>query len=127
MPVPTPTERLMICRDFAAALHLVHKNDLVVGDLSARNGLYRLDERPSVMLVDCDAIRVRGTMAAMAQLNSPDWDPPERPLTQSSDRYKFGLFVLRCLSTGAQMSTTRDLARADAALNAEGRGCCATH
>ena len=66
MPVPTPTERLMICRDFAAALHLVHKNDLVVGDLSARNGLYRLDERPSVMLVDCDAIRVRGTMAAMA-------------------------------------------------------------
>ena len=121
MPVPTPNERFMICRDFAAALHLVHKNGLVVGDLSARNGLYRLDERPSVMLVDCDAIRVRGTMAAMAQLNSPDWDPPERMLTQSSDRYKFGLFVLRCLSTGEQISTTRDPSRADAALNAEGR------
>ncbi len=121
MPVPTFSERLMICRDFAAVLHFVHKNGLVVGDLSARNGLYRLDERPSVMLVDCDAIRVRGTMAAMAQLNSPDWDPPEKMLTQSSDRYKFGLFVLRCLSSGEQISTTRDPSRADAALDDEGR------
>lgn len=121
MPVPSSTERLMICRDFAAALHLVHKNGLVIGDLSARNGLYRLHERPSVMLVDCDAIRVRGTMSAVAQLNSPDWDPPEKMLTQSSDRYKFGLFVLRCLSTGEQISTTRDPSRADAALDAAGR------
>ena len=120
MPVPTFSERLMICRDFAAVLHFVHKNGLVVGDLSARNGLYRLDERPSVMLVDCDAIRVRGTMAAMAQLNSPDWDPPEKMLTQSSDRYKFGLFVLRCLSSGEQMSTTRDSSRADPALGRRG-------
>ena len=117
----------MICRDFAAVLHFVHKNGLVVGDLSARNGLYRLDERPSVMLVDCDAIRVRGTMAAMAQLNSPDWDPPEKMLTQSSDRYKFGLFVLRCLSSGEQISTTRDPSRADAALDPEAGGCCGTH
>lgn len=121
MPVPTAQERMTICRDFAAALHLVHKHGLVVGDLSARNGLFRLSERPSVMLVDCDAIRVRGNMAPMRQLNSPDWDPPEDVLTQGSDRYKFGLFVLRCLSSGEQMSTTRDPARADAGLDIEGR------
>lgn len=121
MPVPTAQERMMVCRDFAAALHLVHKHGLVVGDLSARNGLYRLAERPSVMLVDCDAIRIRGNMAELSQLNSPDWETPDDKLTQSSDRYKFGLFVLRCLSSGDQISTTRDPARADAALDGEGR------
>lgn len=121
MPVPTARERMMVCRDFAAALHLVHKHGLVVGDLSARNGLYRLVERPSVMLVDCDAIRIRGNMAELSQLNSPDWETPDDKLTQSSDRYKFGLFVLRCLSSGEQISTTRDPARADAALDPEGR------
>ena len=121
MPVPTDQERKSICRDFAAALHMVHKYGLVVGDLSARNGLFRLQDRPNVMLVDCDAIRIRGSMAPAKQLNSPDWDPPEAILTQASDRYKFGLFVLRCLSSGEQMSTTRDPARADAALDAEGR------
>jgi hypothetical protein len=73
------------------------------------------------MLVDCDGIRIKGSAAVVAQLNAPDWEPPERQLTQYSDRYKFGLFVLRCLSTGDQMSTTRDPARADAQLDPEGR------
>ncbi|WBB80603.1 protein kinase [Micromonospora sp. WMMD882] len=119
MPTPTVEQRLVICRDFAAALHFVHQHQLVVGDLNARNALFRTTGRPAVILVDCDAIRVRGRVAS--QLNAPDWEPPEAQLTQSSDCYKFGLFVLRCLSTGEQRSTTRDPDRADAALDEEGR------
>jgi hypothetical protein len=121
MPTPTVEQRLGICRDFAAALHFVHRQNLVVGDVNAKNALYRLTGRPSVMLVDCDGIRIKGNMAVVAQLNAPDWDPPERVLTQQTDRYKLGLFVLRCLSTGEQASTTREPSRADAALDPDGR------
>lgn len=121
MPVPTPVERLALCRQLAAAVHFVHRHDLVIGDLNAKNALFCVEQDVSVMLVDCDAIRRKGTVASRPQMNAPDWDPPERPLSQTTDRYKFGLFVLRCLGSGEQISTTRDPARADDALDAEGR------
>ncbi|GAA2634617.1 hypothetical protein GCM10010399_79080 [Dactylosporangium fulvum] len=121
MPVPEPQERLGLCRDLAAALHLLHRNNLVYGDLNARNEVFRLGEHPTVMLVDCDAIRKSGSAAVVQQLNAPDWEAPERWLTMYTDRYKFGLFVLRCFATGEQISTTRDPRRADAQLDADGR------
>lgn len=123
MPAPTLEQRLIICRDFAAAVHLVHRHELVVGDLNARNALFRLSGRPAVMLVDCDATRKRGSAPAVPQLNAPDWDPPEGPtnLTQLTDRYKFGLFVLRCLVPGSLASVGRNPARADALMDPAGR------
>lgn len=121
MPVPTPVERLALCRQLAAAVHFVHRHDLVIGDLNAKNALFCVQQDVSVMLVDCDAIRRKGTVASRPQMNAPDWDPPERPLSQATDRYKFGLFVLRCLGSGEQISTTRDPQRADGALDSEGR------
>ena len=65
------------------------------------------------MLVDCDAVRVRGTMSAVPQLNTPDWEPPvaeQTQLTSYTDVYKYALFVLRCLSPGTNASTARELA-----------------
>jgi hypothetical protein len=121
MPAADPKQRLLVCRDLAAALYLLHKHEFVYGDLNARNEVFRLGERPSVLLVDCDAVRKRGSAAVVAQLAAPDWDAPERWPTFFTDRYKFGLFVLRCLGSGDQVSTTRDPARADAALDPEGR------
>ena len=124
MPFPETAERLAICRDFAAALHFMHRHELVVGDVNARNAAYRTDGAPrSVMLVDCDAVRVRGSAAVVAQLNAPDWEPPEgrSVLTIATDRYKFGLFVLRCLAPGPQASTGTDPTRAHEVLDDEGR------
>lgn len=121
MPVVTEEQRMTVCRDLAAALYLLHSEQLVFGDLNAKNELFRIGEYPSVMLVDCDGIRKKGSMAEIAQLDAPDWDGPERWLTTQSDCYKFGLFVLRVFSTGDQQSTTRDPARADAVLDADGR------
>ncbi|PRY34259.1 hypothetical protein [Umezawaea tangerina] len=120
MPAPSAVERVLVCRDFASAVHLLHRNDLVIGDLNPRNAVYRLAERPCVMLVDCDAFRLKGAAAVVRQLNAPDWDPPEDVLSQSSDLYKFGLFVLRCLSPGAFASVARDPSRVDAVLPGEG-------
>jgi DNA-binding helix-hairpin-helix protein with protein kinase domain len=123
MPCPTEEQRLVICRDFAAAVHLVHRLGLVVGDINPRNALYRIPDRPSTMLLDCDAVRVRGSVSVVAQLDAPDWDPPEGggALTQETDRYKLGLFILRCLSPGKLASISRDPGRVDPVLDTEGR------
>lgn len=122
VPEPTLAQRLLVCRDFASALHMLHRHEMVVGDLNAKNALFRLRDRPSVMLVDCDAIRIKGSMAVVRQLNAPDWEPPEGSLlSQATDLYKFGLFVLRCLSPGSGASTARDPRHAHATLDAEGR------
>lgn len=124
MPFPDLAQRLVICRDFASALHFIHRHDMCVGDINSRNATFRVDGgRPAVMLVDCDAVRIRGAAPVVAQLDAPDWDPPEGhgTLTLATDRYKFGLFVLRCLAPGPQASIGRDADRAHSALDAVGR------
>ena len=120
-PAPTPVERLTICRDFAATLAFLHRElDVTFGDINARNAVFRLSPAPTVMFVDCDAARARGDMAP--QLNAPDWDPPEggNVLSQSTDCYKLGLFVLRCLTPDAGCSVNRDPAAARGALDPTG-------
>jgi hypothetical protein len=122
-PIPSPQERLTICRDFAATLAYLHDElGVVFGDINARNAVFRLDAEPTVMFVDCDAVRVRGDMAAGPQLNAPDWDPPEgaSPLGLKTDLYKLGLFVLRCITPAAGSSVNTDPAQARGALDATG-------
>jgi hypothetical protein len=114
--------RLMVCERMAFTLNLLHDANLVYGDLSARNVLYRMRPTPSVMLVDCDAARVRGSAAIVDQQNSPDWNPPEGSRqTQDTDRYKLALFVLRCLSPGRGSSINRDPGSAPDHVDDDGR------
>ena len=123
MPTPTEEQRLRICRDLANVLAFLHSDDLKItfGDLKKKNELFRLDAEPHVMLIDCDAARVRGDMGQ--QPNTPDWIPPTGELLSVlSDRYKFGLFVLRCLTPGDQGSTRTDPAAAAGVLDATGMG-----
>lgn len=121
--VPDWDQRLAVCRDFAELLDFYHRRlQVVFGDINARNELYRLDGFPSVMFIDCDGARdVRSTHSG--QLNAPDWDPPggrATPLDLFTDRYKYGLFVLRALTPGAQASTRRDPRGAASVLDAAG-------
>jgi DNA-binding helix-hairpin-helix protein with protein kinase domain len=115
MPLVPLNHRYAVCRDLADALAFLHKHEIVFGDINAKNVLFRKAGRATVMLVDCDAVRFRGSAAVTRQLNAPDWDPPEggTALTNATDRYKLGLFVLRVLNPGAQASTSRDPRRAD--------------
>lgn len=122
-PTPTPTERLTICRDFAATLEFLHDElNVAFGDINARNAVFRIGEEPTVMFVDCDAVRVVGDMAVAPQLNAPDWDPPEGSgvLSRSTDLYKLGLFVLRCLTPDKNSSINRDPNQARGVLDAHG-------
>lgn len=121
--VPDWDQRLTVCRDFAELLDFYHRRLRVVfGDINARNELYRLDESPSVMFIDCDGVRDVNS-APGGQLNAPDWEPPggrSTPLDVFTDRYKFGLFVLRALTPGPQASTRRDPRGAAPVLDAVG-------
>lgn len=109
-PVPDTRQRLRICRDFAAALTFFHTElSIAFGDINARNELYQLDQQPTVMFIDCDGVRRAGEVSGNEQLNAPDWVPPNNePLSQPTDLYKLGLFILRCLSPGPNASTRLD-------------------
>ena len=74
------------------------------------------------MFVDCDAARRHGEVASVPQLNAPDWDPPEGGgvLSKSTDLYKLGLFVLRCLTPDAMCSVNRDPSKARYVLDPTG-------
>ena len=129
VPVASRQQRLEICRDFAGALAFLHDElDVVFGDINPRNILFRLIPEPSIMLVDCDAVRRRGSMATVPQLNAPDWDPPEgsQVLSKSTDCYKLGLFILRCLTPGLFSSVNRDPTRANTTLGNIGLGMLET-
>lgn len=121
-PAPTDEQRLRICLDFAAALAFLHDElKIVFGDINPKNAVFRLDDRPMVMFLDCDAVRPTGVVAHVRQLDAPDWVPPEGgKLTLATDHYKLGLFVLRCLTPGAYSSVGTDPAAAAGALDAEG-------
>jgi hypothetical protein len=109
--VPTDEQRLWLCREFARALAFYHDElEVAFGDISPNNELYRIHPEPSIVFIDCDGVRPVGE--AGAQCNTPDWIPPEGDvLSVSSDRYKLGLFILRCLSPGEGGSVLVDPAR----------------
>lgn len=98
--------RLAIAIDLARTYSLLHKHGLVYGDLSWKNLIWTpFSARPHVVLVDCEAIRMRGETSAAPQLHSPGWIPPESSAgahhqTVETDRYKLGLAIVRILSPG---------------------------
>jgi len=120
-------QRYAVCLSLAEAFAILGANNVVYGDFSAKNALFSVGpgrRDAAAVLVDCDAVRVKGTMSAVPQLNSPDWEPPGqegRQLTTQTDLYKYALFVLRCLSPGPQASTARDPRRVDDILDSRGQ------
>ncbi|WP_409483718.1 hypothetical protein [Arsenicicoccus dermatophilus] len=120
-------QRLRLCEELARVLALRHAHNVVFGDVNAKNALFAVGPGradAAIMLVDCDAVRVKGTRSAVPQLNTPDWEPPQAERTQlttQTDVYKYALFVLRCLSPGANASTARDTRRVDGMLDDEGK------
>jgi DNA-binding helix-hairpin-helix protein with protein kinase domain len=122
IPYLEDEQRKQICRSLCYAMALLDRAGVVYGDLSSRNFLFRLVPRPSVVLVDCDAVRLTGSAAGFGlQPHSPDWEPPEAIRSRrrkdsagysiqnkSTDRYKLGLAILRILTPGDGCSTNTD-------------------
>ncbi|QKV75296.1 hypothetical protein [Amycolatopsis sp. Hca4] len=101
IPETTTADRLRILATFTEAVALLHGHDVVLGDLSLKNLLWRTgDEGPGIFLLDCDGLRLEGTDPVTPQSNSPSWADPAFPATQNqqSDAYKVALVVLRTLA-----------------------------
>jgi DNA-binding helix-hairpin-helix protein with protein kinase domain len=115
------SQRLSIVARLVYAIGLLHKANVVYGDLSARNFLYRLNPRPGVILLEGDCVRLPGARAGFgAQPHTPDWEPPEALeairrkdstgfaiQSKHTDEYKLGLAVLRIMTPGVP-SSNRD-------------------
>jgi hypothetical protein len=124
--VPSEEQRLWLCREFAGALAFYHDNlEVVFGDISPNNAVYRLGPSPAVAFIDCDG--ARPISHAGAQCNTPDWVPPEGELLSvASDLYKLGLFILRSLSPGPGASNLTDPAKIGVRLNQTGAAMLAS-
>lgn len=113
-------ERMAVAREAAFAIGFLHKRDFVYGDLSYKNAVFCLRPHPGIMLLDCDAVRQLGQAAAVPQLNSPGWKPPEGGVqSKATDRYKLGLLVLRCMTPGVN-AQNRDAEKASGVLDPAG-------
>lgn len=89
-------QRLLLLKNVATLLTRLHALDIVVGDVSPKNLLFKLDPLPRCFLIDCDASQLGG-QTVLAQVETPDWEAPagETKATTATDAYKFGLLAVR--------------------------------
>lgn len=117
-----PLVRMALVGQLAYVIALLHKHDVVYGDLSLRNVAISANP-PRLRLVDCDpAARLSNTNRY--QLSSPFFTPPETPKPAeqnlSTDVYKLGLCILRGLVTGPGVTQLMDPKALSQALDPEG-------
>jgi hypothetical protein len=96
-----PVGRVAVAREFAQLFELLHRNMLVIGDVSMRNLLWAPGDPPGAYMLDCDGVRRLGSPAVLPQPTTPDWEDPEQPRTGpdlDTDRYKLALLVGRVLT-----------------------------
>ena len=115
--------RVKLIEDFLKTVTLLHECGVVLGDISADNCLWTesdLQGRPSVFFVDCDSMRVQGSVAPIDQGDPPGWALPEArndgshfsgQRSRHDDEYKVGLFVLRTLFAKTELHDVWNLAR----------------
>lgn len=91
---------LRLIADLAGTMAILHRNGIVMGDISGKNLLWT--DRPGldVYAIDCDAFRPEGANAVNAPKESPDWGDPavtHGRTDRASDVYKLGLAAYRAL------------------------------
>jgi uncharacterized RDD family membrane protein YckC len=105
-------QRYLLLADMARTLDLFERSQIAVGDLSPKNLLFSLAPTPRCFFVDADALRLAGR-TVMPQAETPDWDiraiSQEELATVKTDRYKFGLIVLRLLGGDQASRSARTL------------------
>jgi hypothetical protein len=110
-PQPTPLQRYQLVLSFLEVVEVLHRNTMIIGDISAKNILWCIkgsQSQPEIYLIDCDSFRVMGERPPVPQSDTPHWVPPPHfreirsddmtgERTKSDDLYKVGLFVIRTL------------------------------
>ena len=105
--------RLELLRDTAAALAMLHRRGIAVGDISPNNLLFSTVSRPRCYFIDCDTMRLDGH-CVLPLAETPEWDVPALPgadrptrgdllATPESDAYKLGLLAIRLFAGDQQV------------------------
>ena len=124
-------ERLILLGKLVYAVGRLHKHCWVFGDLSFRNAAFALNP-PRMLLLDCDGAAALSD-TGRKQASTLNWDPPECPIDVSAgqhrqqdvqddvtDVYKLGLAILRSLTPGKGVMSTRNPDRLAGRLDGEG-------
>ena len=112
VPRATGRQALELVMDLARTMRILHRYDLVMGDVSGRNLLWTDKPEPRVFVIDCDAFRPEGGDAVCPSKESPEWDDPEvsgSRTTRASDVYKLGLAAYRAIWAASAKRPTGDL------------------
>lgn len=99
IPTTSTTDLLRLLLDLARTVELLHRQGLVIGDLSGKNLVWSV--RPTeVVVIDCDSFHFEGERGVCPYKESPGWVDPTlqgAPTNQHSDVYKLGVAAYRAL------------------------------
>lgn len=116
LPV-TDRWRVGVLRSVGSMLASLHRQQIVVGDLSPKNLLASFRDEPGCFFLDCDAMQVSGR-SALPQVETPGWELPNGELlaTIHSDAFKFALLATRIFAESQESHDVTAIARFDPAL-----------
>jgi len=91
-------EAIDLVLDLARTIHLLHRYNIVLGDVSGRNLLWSDRPTPRVMVIDNDGFRFIGSGGVASPKQSPDWEDPflkGKATSHDSDIFKLALAAFR--------------------------------
>jgi hypothetical protein len=88
---------LRLLHDAARIFDVLHRYDIVVGDVSGRNILWSGNVGDTAMLIDCDGCRLENSVGVTRAKQSPEWFDPSLsgPTNIQSDLYKLAVAIYR--------------------------------
>jgi hypothetical protein len=90
-------DRISIAAEFLDAMEVLHRHDLVYGDVSGNNVCVRLGDFPSVFLLDADSV-MSPDLRRRNLVRTPDWEISDALDPISADRSLTALFIWRLLT-----------------------------
>ena len=100
LELPAGAERAWLALHYLRLFEVLHRNKVIVADVSMRNLLWTLTGGPGVFALDCDGFRIADRPPPVRSADTAGWtDPAAQPgrATLDSDRYKVALLTLRVL------------------------------
>lgn len=115
-PIISAYGRKIILLKLLYVMDILHRNGIIVGDISPNNVLVYVDaddqKKNSIMLLDIDSFRTRTAMFPLNQPHTPNWIPPECShsysdinrffQTEQTDIWKISILILRLYYFGPQ-------------------------
>lgn len=99
IPRPSLDEKVLLITDLVQTIRVLHRNGMVLGDLSGRNLIWGIAPARAVV-IDCDSFRFAGESGVCPHKESPGWIDPAlggKPTTLESDIFKLGVAAYRAL------------------------------